>query len=167
MTENPPTTDMFFGDEDNPTMWFAEFQRMLPLSWVENEKVSHFVNHIVSNSYASDWIDTLTRNDMASLAAIRTAFNVRWPPPERPKFSRAEQMERIREQILREENVGKWVTPSDRRKADYGQNMGKRSSEGGDNHGRYGGIPYRMRRRRDSQHTQGPPLMPIRNMGGI
>jgi hypothetical protein len=123
MTENPPTTDMFFGDEDNPTMWFAEFQRMLPLSWVENEKVSHFVNHIVPNSYASDWIDTLTRNDMASLAAIRTAFNVRWPPPERPKFSRAEQMERIREQILREENVRKWVTPSDRRKADYGQNI--------------------------------------------
>ena len=104
-------------------MWFAEFQRMLPLSWTDTEKVSHFANHIVPNSYASDWLATLTRGDMATLASVRAAFNVRWPPPERPKFSRAEQMERIREQILKEENIGKWVTPSDKRKADYGQNI--------------------------------------------
>ena len=123
MTENPPTTDMFFGNEDNPTMWFTEFQRMLPLSWMENEKVSHFANHIDPNSYASDWLDTLTCNDMASLATIRMAFNNRWPPLERPKLSRAEQMEQIREQVLSKENIGKWITPPDKWKADYGQNI--------------------------------------------
>ena len=123
MTENPPTTEMFFGDEDNPTMWFAEFQRMLPLSWTDTEKVSHFANHIIPNSYALDWLATLTRGDMATLASVRVAFNVRWPPPERPKFTRAEQMERIREQVLKEESIGKWVTLADKRKADYGQNI--------------------------------------------
>ena len=62
-------------------------------------------------------------HDMASLATIRTAFNVRWPPPEHRKFLRAEQMERIREQLLSEENIGKWITLADKQKADYGQNI--------------------------------------------
>ena len=49
---------------------------MLPLSWMENEKVSHFANHIVPNSYASDWLDTLTRNDMASPTTICTVISM-------------------------------------------------------------------------------------------
>ena len=32
-------------------------------------------------------------------------------------------MERIREQVLSEENIGKWITPLDKWKADYGQNI--------------------------------------------
>ena len=123
MSENPPTTDMFFGDEDNPTMWFAEFQWMLPLTWTDTEKVAHFANHILPNSYASDWYDVLTPTTTSILTTIQTAFNTRWPPPERPKFSRAEQMERIRELVLKEENIGKWITPSDKRRPDYGQNL--------------------------------------------
>ena len=96
---------------------------MLPLAWTDNERVTHFSNHIVPNSYASNWLDTLTRNDLATLASIRAAFNTRWPPPKRPKFSWEEQMERIREQILREENIGKWIMPTNKWKADYGQNI--------------------------------------------
>lgn len=107
MSENPPTIDMFFGDEENPTMWFVEFQRMLLLMWTDAEKVSHFANHIVPSSYALDWYDALTPTATATLATIRTAFNTRWPPPEHPKFSQAEQMERIRELTLKEENIGK------------------------------------------------------------
>ena len=75
MSENPPTTDMFFGDEENPTMWFTEFQQMLPLSWTDAEKTSHFANHIISNSDASDWFDTLTPTETSTLAKIRAAFN--------------------------------------------------------------------------------------------
>ncbi|KAI9569554.1 hypothetical protein HD554DRAFT_2037942 [Boletus coccyginus] len=85
MVENPPTTDMFFGDEDNPTM-----------------------------CYASDWFDNLTNVETADLTTLQQAFNTRWPPPKRPKFS---------EQVLKEENIGKWITPSDKRKTDYGQNI--------------------------------------------
>ena len=32
-------------------------------------------------------------------------------------------MERIRKQLLSEENIGKWITPPDKRKAYYGQNI--------------------------------------------
>ena len=78
---------MFIGDEDNPTMWFTKFQQMLPLSWMKSKKVSHFANHIVPNSCTSNWLHTLTRNDMASLATICMAFNVRWPLPKHLKFS--------------------------------------------------------------------------------
>ncbi|KAI9570668.1 hypothetical protein HD554DRAFT_2170266 [Boletus coccyginus] len=123
MSENPPTTDMFFGDEDNPTMWFTEFQRMLPLTWMDREQVAHFTNHIVPNSYASDWFNNLTNIETADLTTLRRAFNIRWPLPECPKFSQAEQMEHIREQVLKEESIGKWTMPSDKRKANYGQNI--------------------------------------------
>ena len=100
-----------------------QFQRMLPLAWTDNKRVAHFSNHIIPNSYASDWPTTLTRNDLATLASIHVAFNTRWPPPEHPKFLQVEQMERIREQILKEENIGKWIMPTDKQKADYGQNI--------------------------------------------
>ncbi|KAF8137702.1 hypothetical protein EV363DRAFT_1446483 [Boletus edulis] len=123
MSENPPTTEMFYGDEDDPTMWFAKFKRMLPHSWTDTEKVAHFTNHIMPSSYASDWLDALSFRDKVSLETIQTAFDIRWPPPERPQFTRAEQMERIRELVLKEGDIGKWITPSDKRKADYGQNI--------------------------------------------
>ena len=60
---------------------------------------------------------------MMSWTVLRAAFLVRWPPSERSSFSRAEQVERICELILKEEDVGKWTIPSDKRKADYGQNI--------------------------------------------
>ena len=70
MSKNPPTTDMFFSDEENPTMWFTEFQRMLPLTWTDAEKTSHFANHIVPSSYTSDWFNALTPAETATLAKI-------------------------------------------------------------------------------------------------
>ena len=32
-------------------------------------------------------------------------------------------MERIRELVLKEENIRKWITPSDKQRPDYGQNL--------------------------------------------
>ena len=32
-------------------------------------------------------------------------------------------MEWIKELVLKEEDIGKWTTPSDKQKADYGQNI--------------------------------------------
>ena len=118
---------MFFGDyeddEQDPSMWFAKFQRMLPLLWNDSQKITHFENHIALSSLAQEWFDDLDPGDKQTLSALRTAFYKQWPRPARPSFSRAEQKERIRELVLKEENVGKWVTPSDKRKADYGQNL--------------------------------------------
>ena len=115
--------EMFYGDEDDPTMWFAKFKRMLPISWTDTEEVTHFFNHLLPNSYTLDWFNILSSKDKTSLDTIQIAFDIRWPPPECPQFSQAEQMERIRELVLKEEDIGKWTALSDKRKADYGQNI--------------------------------------------
>ena len=70
-----------------------------------------------------EWFDNLDPGDKQTLSALQTAFYKQWPWPTRPSFSQAEQKERIGELILKEENVGKWTMPSDKHKADYGQNL--------------------------------------------
>ena len=72
--DNPPYTDMFFGDyEDNnqdPSMWFAKFQCMLPLSWADTQKIDHFENHIASSSLTQEWFDNLDPGNKQTLSAL-------------------------------------------------------------------------------------------------
>ncbi|KAF8833589.1 hypothetical protein BDN67DRAFT_1017374 [Paxillus ammoniavirescens] len=72
-------------------------------------------------SYADEWFDDLGTMETASMAALRLAFFKRWPPMKKPKWSRAQQKERIRGQTLREEDIGAWIAEG--RVEDYGQNV--------------------------------------------
>lgn len=87
MGGNPPTTDLFYGDEEDPTTWFTMFQRMLPLAWPETQKVIHFQNHLAPGGFAKEWYYALDPSYYTSLASVHTAFNARWPPPKRHRFS--------------------------------------------------------------------------------
>ena len=76
---------------------------------MDGEKIFHFINHILPNSNASNWLNTLILNNTTILKVACIAFNIRWPPPKYPKFSWVEQIEQIREQVLKEESIRKWV----------------------------------------------------------
>ena len=107
---NPLYTDMFIGD-------------YVPLSWNDNQKITHFENHIAPSSLVQEWFDNLDPGDKQTLSALQMAFYKQWPCPTQPSFSCAEQKEQIRGLVLKEDNIGKWVTPSDKQKVDYGQNL--------------------------------------------
>ena len=69
---------MLFGDyeddEQDPSMWFAKFQCILPLSWNDNQKITHFENHIALSSLAQEWFGNLDPGDKQMLSALRMAF---------------------------------------------------------------------------------------------
>ena len=125
--ENPPCTDIFFGDygenEEEPSLWLSEFQHMLPLTWSDNQKITHLQNHLTPNGHAEEWFDSLGYAEMMSWTVLWASFLVRWPPLERPSFLRAEQVKHIHKLELKEEDVGKWTIPSDKHKVDYRQNL--------------------------------------------
>ncbi|KIJ05586.1 hypothetical protein PAXINDRAFT_158994 [Paxillus involutus ATCC 200175] len=122
--EMPGKVDMFHGDyskEEEPTEWFMMFQLSLPSSWNDDQKVERFQLHLVPNSYADEWFNNLSVLDTMSMTALRAAFFKRWPPTKKPKWSKAQQKERIRGHVLQEEDIGTWIAEG--RVGDYGQNV--------------------------------------------
>jgi len=118
------TLPLFYGDysdKEEPAHWFAQFQLALPESWPETAKVQRFHMQLAPGGYADKWFDALTASERASVAAIRTVFLRRWPPTKRAKWSKVQQKERIRDQGLKEEEIGKWIQEG--RVGDYGQNV--------------------------------------------
>jgi len=105
-----------YSDKEEPAHWFAQFQLALPESWPKVAKVQRFHMQLAPGGYANEWFDALTASEHASVAAIRTAFLRQWPPTKRAKWSKVQQKEQIRDQGLKEEEIGKRV-------GDYGQNV--------------------------------------------
>jgi hypothetical protein len=122
--EMPGKVDVFHGDyskEEEPTEWFMTFQLSLPSSWNDDQKVERFQLHLVPNSYADEWFNNLSVLDTMSMTVLRAAFFKRWPPTKKPKWSKAQQKERIRGHVLQEEDIGTWIAEG--RVGDYGQNV--------------------------------------------
>lgn len=124
MPATTKTLPLFHGDYSNdeePAHWFAQFQLALPDTWSEPAKIQWFQLQLAPGGYADEWFDTLSASDWSSLAAIRAAFLKCWPPMKHAKWSKLRQKERVREQGLKEEEVGKWVQEGCM--GDYGQNV--------------------------------------------
>ncbi|KIM56849.1 hypothetical protein SCLCIDRAFT_17106 [Scleroderma citrinum Foug A] len=100
-----------YSDKEEPAHWFAQFQLALPDLWPEATKVQWFRMQLAPRGYTDEWFDALTTSECASVAAIRT----------RARWSKVQQKERVRDQSLKEEEIGKWIQEG--RVGDYGQNV--------------------------------------------
>ena len=110
-----------YSDKEEPAHWFAQFQLALPDSWPEATKVQWFQMQLAPRGYADEWFDALTASERASVAAIRTVFLRQWPLTKRARWSKVQQKEQVRDQSLKEEQIGKWIQEG--RVGDYGQNV--------------------------------------------
>ncbi|KAI6011749.1 hypothetical protein PISMIDRAFT_96202 [Pisolithus microcarpus 441] len=126
MTQNQDsmkTLPLFRGDYSNkedPAEWFALF-RLATSSLTDSEKVTRFECQLYPGGLAEEWFTELDAAEKASLADIKNAFIRRWPMMRRPKWSRAQQRERVKDQVLKTEDIGRWV--EDGQTSDYGQNL--------------------------------------------
>ncbi|KIJ57729.1 hypothetical protein HYDPIDRAFT_34845, partial [Hydnomerulius pinastri MD-312] len=123
-TESAKVIVLFNGDYSNneePTSWFQQFQLAVPSSWNDARKIERFQLQLAMGSYAEDWFNGLSSAELTSMTTLRTAFMKRWPPPPRPTWTRQIQKERVRELVLKEEEVGIWTENG--RVGDYGQNI--------------------------------------------
>ncbi|KAI5984749.1 hypothetical protein EDD15DRAFT_2374870 [Pisolithus albus] len=126
MTHNRDNTKMlplFRGDYSNkedPAEWFALF-RLATTSLTEKEKVTRFKCQLYPGGLAEEWFTDLDSSEKMNLADIKNAFGQRWPARRRPKWSRAQQRERIKDQVLRTEDIGRWI--EEEQASDYGQNL--------------------------------------------
>ena len=55
------------------------------------------------------------------MASIRVAFLKWWPPTKQAKWTKVQQKEQVRDQSLKEEDIGRWVQEG--QVGDYGQNV--------------------------------------------
>lgn len=76
------------------------------------------VPELAAGSHADEWFADLPSEDKADMMALKAAFLKHWPPVKKPRWTRAQQRERIRALVLNEEDVGKWV--EDESGGDYG-----------------------------------------------
>ena len=123
-TTTTKTLPLFHGDYSNdeePAYWFMQFQLVLLDTWSESAKIQRFQLQLVPRGYADEWFNALFISDWSSLAAIRAAFLKCWPPMKCAKWSKLQQKERVREQGLKEKEIGKWVQEG--HMGDYGQNV--------------------------------------------
>ncbi|KIK21566.1 hypothetical protein PISMIDRAFT_103871, partial [Pisolithus microcarpus 441] len=117
------TLPLFRGDYSNnedPTEWFALF-RLAMSSLMDTEKVTRFECQLYPGGLVEEWFIDLDAAEKASLADIKNAFVRRWPMMRRPKWSRTQQRERIKDQMLKVEEIGKWT--EDGQMGDYSQNL--------------------------------------------
>ncbi|KAI5995000.1 hypothetical protein EDD15DRAFT_2365904 [Pisolithus albus] len=121
VNETAKVVPLFRGDysgKEEPADWFTEFQLSLPTTWSEMTKVDRFGLQLAVGSYADEWFTNLPSEDKADMASLKAAFLKRWPPTKRPKWTKAQQRERIRAVKLDEEDIGRWVETEDG--GDYG-----------------------------------------------
>ena len=98
-----------YSDKEEPAHWFAQFQLALPDLWPEATKVQRFRMQLAPGGYADEWFDVLTASECTSVVAIRITFLRRWPPMKRARWSKVQQKEQVRDQSLKEEEIGKWI----------------------------------------------------------
>ncbi|KAI6106032.1 hypothetical protein EV401DRAFT_2078380 [Pisolithus croceorrhizus] len=90
-------------------------------SLTEKEKVTHFECQLYPGGLAEEWFTDLDSSKKTSLTDVKNAFCQRWPMMRRPKWSRAQQRERIKDQALKTEDIGRWI--EEERASDYRQNL--------------------------------------------
>ncbi|KIK29659.1 hypothetical protein PISMIDRAFT_21326 [Pisolithus microcarpus 441] len=121
--DNTKMLPLFQGDYSNkedPVEWFALF-RLAMTKLSDTEKVTCFECQLYPGGLAEEWFTDLDLAEKMSLTDIKNAFIWRWPMMRKPKWSRAQQRERIKDQVLKTEEVGRWI--EEEQASDYGQNL--------------------------------------------
>jgi hypothetical protein len=98
-----------YGEGENPSAWFAQFELSLPISWTDAQRVQRFGMQLTPGEVAEEWYQGLNSSHLSSFHNLKSEFFKRWPPPKRPRLTRAQQKERIMAQVLKEEEVGVWT----------------------------------------------------------
>ncbi|KAG2746616.1 hypothetical protein P692DRAFT_20886750 [Suillus brevipes Sb2] len=112
MSEAVKSVPLFYGnygENENPSAWFAQFELSLPISWTDTQRIQRFGMQLTPGEVAEEWYHNLTSLHLSSFANLKHEFFKRWPPPKRPKLTRAQQKERIMAQVLKEDEIGIWT----------------------------------------------------------
>jgi hypothetical protein len=112
MSEAVKSVPLFYGDygeNENPSAWFAQFELSLPISWTDMQRIQRFGMQLTPGEVAEEWYHNLTSSHLSSFANLKHEFFKRWPPLKCPKLTRAQQKERIMAQVLKEDEIGIWT----------------------------------------------------------
>ncbi|KAG1795829.1 hypothetical protein EV424DRAFT_1353400 [Suillus variegatus] len=110
-SDNPRPVPLFHGDyrdKEEPSLWFAQFQLSLPDNYLDAQRVRRLKMQMAPGSMADQWFDDVAIS-CSSFSQFQAEFISRWPPPKPPKYSRAQQKERVMAQVLKEEDIGVWL----------------------------------------------------------
>ncbi|KAG1768909.1 hypothetical protein EV702DRAFT_1203113 [Suillus placidus] len=111
-SENPRAVPLFrgdYGDKEEPTEWFAQFELSLPGSWGDDKRLDCFEMQLAPGQIAEEWFQDVTPTRTITFAGLKAAFWKRWPPPKRPKYMWVQQKERIMVELLEENDIGLWT----------------------------------------------------------
>ncbi|KAH7918440.1 hypothetical protein BV22DRAFT_1134592 [Leucogyrophana mollusca] len=111
-----PAQPSFRGEE--PADWVRQFQLGLPNTWTAAEKIVCFGLQCAAGSAGETWFNGLDAAQKATWEAFMLAFNVRWLPPVAVQLSVAQQRERLRAIILKEDDIGAMI--EDEHRQDWG-----------------------------------------------
>jgi len=98
-----------YGENENPSVWFAQFELSLPISWTDAQRIQWFGMQLTPGEIAEEWYHNLTSHHLSSFSNLKLEFFKCWPPPKRPKLTQAQQKECIMAQVLKEDEVGVWT----------------------------------------------------------
>ncbi|KAG1818249.1 hypothetical protein EV424DRAFT_1540191 [Suillus variegatus] len=111
-SENPRTVPLFRGDyanKEEPTEWFAQFELSMPASWNDSQRISRFEMQLAPGNIAEEWFQDIAARKSFTFSGLKIAFRKRWPPPKRPKYTRAQQKEWVMAELLEEDEIGVWA----------------------------------------------------------
>jgi hypothetical protein len=111
-SENPRVVPLFRGDyanKEEPTEWFAQFELSMPASWNDSQRLTRFEMQLAPGNIAEEWYQDMVTKRTFTFSGLKFAFRKRWPPPRRPKYTRAQQKERIMAEMLEESEIGVWA----------------------------------------------------------
>jgi len=94
---------------ENPQDFIKRFEsKDLKDTMMEEKKTTAFHNRLKSRNTAKEWYNALPPADMASWAAVKTAFQVCWPKKTTSSKSSHDKSNCLKGHILKEEELGKW-----------------------------------------------------------
>ncbi|KAG1871823.1 hypothetical protein DFJ58DRAFT_722574 [Suillus subalutaceus] len=88
--EHPRIVPLFkgdYGDKEEPTEWFLQFELSLPKTWFDTQRIDCFAMQLAPGQIAEEWFQGLSSTQISTFLGLRTIFRKRWPPPKRPKYS--------------------------------------------------------------------------------
>ena len=110
-----PTDEEFFfygngRKGENPQDFIKKFESrdLKDITMSEERKTAAFFNRLKSGNTAEEWYEALPIRDKATWATTKAAFLVRWPKKTASSKSAHDKSNRLKEHVLKEEELGVW-----------------------------------------------------------
>jgi hypothetical protein len=100
---------LFYGDysgNEEPSVWFAQFQLSLPTAWTDTQCVQCFTMQLMPGQMADQWFQSLHSMHTTTFAVLKIAFLKWWLPPKLPKLSYTQQREHVAVHVLKRSDIG-------------------------------------------------------------